>query len=264
LVSDKNKQITDSIRYAQTIQQAVLPSYQEIQTCFEEFFILFKPKDIVSGDCYWFTQQEDTFYLAVMDCTGHGVPGAFMSLLGMNLLTDIVNVMDVEEPAEILEILDYSIIELLHQKEGQNTDGMDAGLCKINYLPSGKVKITFAGAKHSLYYTKQGEFLEQKGTTRSIGGFLRSQQRKTFTNEVIELDQDEMIYLTTDGFADQNGPKTKKIGIKKFVKLLEKNSSKEVQEQKEVLENFLSNKKQNYEQRDDITVLGLKLKPLLQ
>lgn len=260
IVTDKNKQITDSIRYAQTIQQALLPSHREMQQCFEDFFILFRPKDIVSGDFYWFTQQGDTFYLAVMDCTGHGVPGAFMSLLGLNLLTDIINVMDVEEPADILNILDQSIIELLHQKEGQNADGMDAALCKISYLPNGKVSISYAGAKQSLFYTQNGELHEIKGTVRSIGGFLHTHKIKPFVTTVLELDQQEILYLSTDGFADQNGPKVKKIGGSRFKKLLYQAIDLPIPSQFKRIESYLDEKQGSYDQRDDITVVGVQLK----
>ncbi|MEM9983431.1 MAG: SpoIIE family protein phosphatase, partial [Bacteroidota bacterium] len=178
LIQATNKNVTDSIRYASTIQQAVLPDQNYMKKVFDDLFILYKPKDIVSGDFYWVTQVDNKKVIAVCDCTGHGVPGAFMSMIGAMLLTEIVSKQQVTDPAQILELLDSSVRKRLNQREGNNKDGMDVCLCVIEKQGE-EVKVEFTGAKRDLYYYSEQKLGLLKGDRRTIGGFMISEENFT-------------------------------------------------------------------------------------
>lgn len=268
----KNRMMTDSIRYAQTIQDALLPMPQDLKATLDEFFISYRPKDIVSGDFYWYEyipaeegNSVQTF-IACVDCTGHGVPGAFMTLIGSRVLTEAVRDAKLREPNEILEMLDREIRASLKQGANKlsNQDGMDLSLCRLEYNDKGEMEVTFAGSKACIYYykAKEEKIHRLSGDRRAIGGIKHAQKElsvKPFTNHKLYLKPSDMLYLSTDGLIDQNNPDRKKFGTRQFLQLLESIGKLSVQQQKGYLEMALDNHKQSEEQRDDITVLGIKV-----
>jgi serine phosphatase RsbU (regulator of sigma subunit) len=273
IIKDKNKHITDSIRYAQTIQKAILPSKAKMDKVLKEHFVLYYPKDIVSGDFFWFMhipadklpshipdeERKDKTYVAVVDCTGHGVPGAFMSMIGSTLLNDIISRSDVYAPAEILEFLHSSVVNELRQRESANDDGMDVCLCLIEAEGEGKSKITYTGAKRPLYYMEKDTdtLREIKGTNKGIGGVMK--KYRPFTNETVILENGSMLYLSSDGLPDQNNNDNRKLGSMKFKHTLQENSAMDMNEQKEALASVLYKHMGETPQRDDITVVGVKI-----
>lgn len=260
-IERKNNQITSSITYARRIQQAILPLEESIKNAFPESFILFKPRDIVSGDFYWFSNKGRKKYIAAVDCTGHGVPGAFMSMIGYSLLNQIIIENDIQKPSQILSLLHKGVKEALKQEnEGlRNSDGMDIALCSIDM----EQRIAeFSGAKRPLYLIRNNEISEIKGTKYSIGGVGEglNESERQFENHVIELQQGDQLYLTSDGFADQfGGPEDKKLMVKSFKSILTNISVLTCGEQKKALKNILENWKGNTHQTDDILVIGLKI-----
>ena len=260
IIHDKNQDITDSLRYAQTIQHAILPTAEQLNTIFSNYCLLFRPKDIVSGDFYWTAQKGDYTYFAVVDCTGHGVPGAFMSMIGSELLNEIVNANNVIIPATILSKLDYLIYKSLNQKETRNSDGMDVCLCRMEKNSDGTFNINYAGAKRPLFYIEDDVFKELKGDRKHIGGiFQKIGEAKKFTNHELTLNQGDRLYLTTDGFVDQASPDRTKIGTKKLRQFLSEKQNLTLQEQNEFLKEYLLNHQKDAIQRDDITIMGIEL-----
>jgi len=267
----QNEQIKASIRYANTIQQAMLPQEKFFKTAFTDYFILFRPKDIVSGDFYWMSHLDsdgsyyEKIFLALVDCTGHGVPGAFMSMVGIRLLNEIINEKKVYSPRRILENLDESIKKVLQQNENENEDGMDIALLLIENYSSQEKRITFSGAKHSACYVsfqnkeKNGEIQLLKGTRKSIGGTRFKNSNLLFENQEVILQKGDVMYLTSDGFIDQANSERKRFGTKEFLQLLTKNAALPMISQRETLEIALKTHQQNEEQRDDITVIGIKI-----
>lgn len=254
----KNDKITDSIRYAQTIQAAILPTNSQLEEAFQEHFLLYRPKDIVSGDFYWLNQAEDITFLAVADCTGHGVPGAFMSMIGESLLDDIVNEKQVYDPAAMLEMLNVGIRVGLKQNETDNDDGMDVCLCTIKKEHNGTFLIQYTGAKRPLYYVKDGTLGEMKGDNKEIGGYLKRKE-KAFTTQQFHLKAGDMLFLTTDGYVDQSNTKYKRLGSPLLKQLLQSNAKYPTKKQQVLLEKILDLHAQDTEQRDDITILGVRL-----
>ncbi|WP_041263769.1 SpoIIE family protein phosphatase [Bernardetia litoralis] len=268
-----NTQFTDSVRYAKTIQKAILPMKQRVQTHFEDSFVLFRPRDIVSGDFYWIYEtndpitNEEIILVAVLDCTGHGVPGAFISLIGFAILNEIVSKEHITEPAKILHRLDERLQEALRQKQSNNMDGMDVALCAIKKVNSihhstGKkqFEVTFAGAKRPFYCIKDDIFEELKGNKTSVGGITKKKEKSTFQfeQEKIILTKGDKLYLTTDGFADQNGKNQQKIGSPKLKNTFKAIHNLPFTEQKTKLEEILDIHQGKQKQRDDITILGIK------
>ena len=258
----KNKEITDSINYAQRIQDAMLKPKQNQLINIPDHFILLKPKDIVSGDFYWATKKENYWYIAAVDCTGHGVPGAFMSMLGLALLNEITARDQAISPAEILDALRYKIIKELHQSGGveDNRDGMDMSLARIQ-LDNNEVQ--WAGANNSLYIVqeldglKPGEkkLIEIKGDKQPIGFHPSS---TPFTNHRFSLKPKTQLYLFTDGFADQfGGPNGKKMMYKKFETALLQYADLGLDEQKKALSDYFEAWKKGEEQVDDVCVIGI-------
>jgi serine phosphatase RsbU (regulator of sigma subunit) len=235
-----------------------------------DHFVLYYPKDIVSGDFFWFLHipadklpanaypRVDKTYIAVVDCTGHGVPGAFMSMIGNTLLNDIVNRMQAYEPAEILELLHTSIVIELKQMEGINDDGMDVCLCLLEE-EGNATRVTYTGAKRPLYYIEKGTEIiqELKGTNKNIGGITK--KHRQFSNQSVLLPRDSVVYLSTDGLPDQNDRENNKIGSTKFKLVLQENAHKSMEEQKEALAALLFKHQNGASQRDDITVVGVKV-----
>ncbi len=258
----KNKKIIDSITYAKTIQQAILPLKSKIDKYFETF-VIFQPKDIVSGDFYWFThiEETDTTVFAVVDCTGHGVPGAFMSMIGNRLLVEVINESKITEPKEVLEKLDEGLRLALMQDETLNNDGMDMCLCTIRNNGNETYKIEFAGAKRPLFYAHDNEVQFIKGTVRGIGGRARLRRKgiKPFMSHSLVLNKGDMLYLTTDGFLDLQSPERKKFGRKNFIDLLKSGIDTSMEDQRYKIVNALDIHKGNELQIDDITIMGIKL-----
>jgi serine phosphatase RsbU (regulator of sigma subunit) len=258
----KNKKIIDSITYAKTIQQAILPLKSKIDKYFESF-VIFQPKDIVSGDFYWFTHFEDTntSVVAVVDCTGHGVPGAFMSMIGNRLLVEVVNESRIIEPKDILEKLDEGLRQALMQDETLNNDGMDMCVCTIQNNGNNTYNVEFAGAKRPLFYAHDNEVQFIKGTVRGIGGRARLRRKgiKPFVSHSLMLNKGDMLYLTTDGFLDLQSPERKKFGRKNFIDLLNSGIDKSMEEQRYKIVDALDIHKGNESQIDDITIMGIKI-----
>ncbi len=252
----QNKKINSSIQYAQNIQRAILPIVGHIRNLFENF-ILYRPKDIVSGDFYWFSQLKDMVFVAAVDCTGHGVPGAFMSMIGNSLLNEIVLEKKVTDPAKILSLLNEKIVESLRQNETENNDGMDVCLTSINTKTN---EIKFSGAKRPLFMYKQGasELNEIKGDRISIGGMNKKTEDKNFSTHTVQANSGDIIYLSSDGLTDQNNSERKRYGSNRLKELILKNISEPMDRQKEIIEDDLDFFQNNEEQRDDITLIGIK------
>lgn len=256
-ISVKNREISSSINYAKRIQKAILPDVSEIKGALPESFILYMPKDVVSGDFYWFSQIDDVILLAAVDCTGHGVPGAFMSLIGNDMLNSIAKQSPELEVSDMLELLNYKIKKALYQGEnGQGLhDGMDIALCKID-KENGVVE--FAGAYRPLYYFSGSELNESKGDRFSVGG--RRKKQSTFTSHKIELKQDQTFYIFSDGYADQfGGDDGKKYSSRRFRDLLLSIQDQPMDTQREILEVTIQAWKGEEEQTDDILVIGFRV-----
>lgn len=276
----KHREVIDSVNYAKRIQEAILPSLTEISDCFPESFVLFKPKNIVSGDFYWFSQKDGKKIIASIDCTGHGVPGAFMSVIGSTLLNQIVNEKGITDPAEILDQLNKGVNHSLHQTQtgSESRDGMDAAICCFEYgkTPDAEVakmenpgklnasasqalkKLQYAGANRSLYYIKNNMLEETKADKFPIGG-LDYNDLKKFSTHTFEINKNDTFYISTDGFADQFGQNNKKLKTKKFKEILLSIQNKSMDEQKEFLDIFIENWRENLEQTDDILIIGIRV-----
>lgn len=264
IVEDKNKHINSSLKYARTIQQAILPSKAQLNKYFDSF-IIFRPRDIVSGDFYWFSEyyakEKHCLFFAAVDCTGHGVPGAFMSLIGSRMLNTIVNEKQIINPADILEEMNTRIRKALNQDESQNTDGMDVCLMKVTCGQQSKRKMSFAGAKRPLYiYNRDTETLTTiKGTRRTIGG-VKPRENIPFESHEIEISTNDIVYLSSDGFIDQNNSERKRYGSLRLERKIQQISHLPLHQQQQELEQDLDNYQQNEVQRDDITLIGVRLK----
>ena len=262
LVDEKQKEIIDSINYAKRIQQAVLTGEDVWNKISKEHFILFKPKDIVSGDFYWaYNTPNNRSVFALADCTGHGVPGGFMSMLGNSFLNEIVVENKIFKADQILNKLRSKIINALEQKGGtQQKDGMDMSLCVWNKLDN---TLEFAGANNPLWLVRKNEnaateLVEIKADKMPIGLYL--EEEKPFTSTVIQLQAGDIIYLCTDGYADQfGGPKGKKLKYKPLIESLIKNSALDMATQKASLEIAFNDWKSNHDQVDDVSLIGVKV-----
>ncbi len=272
-LSSQKNYITSSINTAKAIQKTVFPSKEIINKYFDNF-ILFMPKDIVSGDFYWFTDISKDCRLsnikeefiscslfALVDCTGHGVPGAFMSMLANGLLNEIVNLRKIHDPKKILSALNKNVIKLLKQDTSDNVEGMDVSLCRFSKRKENKTIVIFSGAKLSLFYYKknQEEIQSIRGDRRSIGGVFFKNSKIEFTNHKLELQKDDIIYLTTDGYIDQNNKNRRRFGRIRFIKILNEIANKPLEKQREILKTQLTNWQENEMQRDDISVIGIKM-----
>lgn len=267
-IERQNENIRASIFYGLTIQQAILPDLKEIERIFESL-ILYYPKDIVSGDFYWLSNLgrnrngEETIFIAVADCTGHGVPGAFLSMIGSRMLSAIVNESKVRETDTILELIDQRLRHALNQPKSENDDGMDICLCKIIRKGGGKqenqlVYLSFSGAKRSLYLRRGGRDVEIiKGDRRTTGGGHFNPN--PFSKHELSLQKGDRIYLTTDGLMDQHSPLRIRYRAKRFVEFLNRYGNLPMKEQQVRLEQELHAYRSDENQTDDITVVGLKL-----
>ncbi|MFP4023813.1 MAG: response regulator [Thiohalospira sp.] len=257
LVRKQNKKIEDSILYAKRIQSAVLPPNRFIQHLLSEHFIFYKPRDIVSGDFYWTKQVDDRIYIAAADCTGHGVPGALMSMLGITFLNEIVNKNPSIRANEVLNELRMHIISSLRQtgSVGESRDGLDIALCIIDH---NKKSLEYAGANNPLYLIRNGELDEIKADRMPIG--IHRKAKESFNNHEITLKKDDQIYIFSDGFIDQFGGKDgRKFLTGNFKKLLIENHQKPLSEQKHILEKTFEQWKGDRKQLDDILIIGFKI-----
>jgi serine phosphatase RsbU (regulator of sigma subunit) len=259
-IEEIHKEVTDSIHYAKRLQTSALPNLKELRERFTDLFILFKPKDVVSGDFYWFAVSGDRIIFTVADCTGHGVPGAFMSMLGISLLKEIVIKGEMTRPDLILNLLRDEIIKALGQTglSGEQKDGMDISLCSVNITT---LELQWSGANLPCLIVRDGDMSELKGDKMPIAIY---EKMDSFTLQEFKLQKNDIIYLSGDGYHDQfGGPHNKKFMSKRFKELLLSISNMPMEKQKEILndkiENWETGYETKYQQTDDITVMGLKI-----
>lgn len=257
IIEKKNTQITDSIDYAKNIQDAILPLTSDIKATFSDAFILYQPKDIVSGDFYWFYHTEQYLFLSVIDCTGHGVPGAFMSLMAYNLLEKIVKQQNINNPSEILDRLNIAVLDILKQHHEESTAkfGMDMSLIRIDKATK---QLAFSGAHNSLYIINNNQLTELKADAVSIG--TKRQITSHFTNHTYQLIKKDQLYLFTDGYADQLGGENRKRFYSSQLKtLLTDTSTLPINEQQKALQHNFETWKGTIEQLDDVCIIGVKI-----
>jgi serine phosphatase RsbU (regulator of sigma subunit) len=254
------ERMDSSIRYARRMQKIVLPSEENILNYFEDYFAIYLPKDIVSGDFYWCSQLSETKTIfALADCTGHGVPGAFMTMIGNTLLHEIVDIKGIISPAQVLKNLDSAIRSTLKQNSSDNKDGMDISICLFEKRDEDTL-MTIASAKSKTYCKlSNGELEEFSGDKIYIGGGFRKEKEKEFTNFELSLQKDNIVYFTTDGFADQNNKERERFGVKALKNLLKDSMNLPLEQQKQVLVKALTKHQGVEEQRDDITLVALKI-----
>ena len=257
VITQKNEDITASIQYAKRIQNAILPAQIELDLMFPHNFVLYMPKDIVSGDFYWAARDRNVRSVAAVDCTGHGVPGAFMSVMGYSSLNQIITRTHLSKVGQILNQLDSNIRDSLRQsgQEGQSRDGMDLALCSV----VGGYTLHYAGANNPLYlYRANGEFIEIKADKRPIGG--GQYVLEDFTRHTIPLSPGDTFYIFSDGFADQfGGPRGKKYSYKKMRELMTEILPLEMTEQRVRLHEAFEEWRGDEEQMDDVLVMGIRV-----
>ena len=263
IVEEQNKDITDSIKYAERIQTAILPPDKLWHTLFPQSFVFYKPKDILSGDFYWIEQKGDLVFVAAADCTGHGVPGALISIVNYNLLNKAVLEKDLHDPADILNYVNHQLTLALHQtfQESSVKDGMDISLCVLN---TKTFELNYSGANNPIYILHQienaaTELVEVKADKFPVGAFV-DEQVQSFTSKKIQLQKNDLIYLFSDGYADQfGGDKGKKFKYKQLKDILREVQNLPMAEQCSVLENKFTNWKGKLEQVDDVLVIGIRV-----
>lgn len=267
-IKKKNSKITDSINYAKRIQEASLPQTNKIQEHLPDSFVFFRPRDMVSGDFYWFHTTEEmendfmdikeSILISAVDCTGHGIPGAFMSLIGIELLNNIASTRGIVAPDRILNELHKSVQQSLRQEDTENRDGMDMGLCLIHPKEN---SLVFAGAHNPMVLIQDGKIQTIKADKQAVGGRQKEKERR-FTAHHVEIDRPTWVYLYSDGFPDQfGGAEGRKFMSKKLKRLLLEIHQKPMAEQKDILAYTLDDWKGNTPQVDDILVIGFKLYP---
>lgn len=263
-IQRQNEYITDSIAYAKKILIALLPNLNTLNNYFEHFLV-YKPKDIVSGDFYWYAEFNEYKFVAIVDCTGHGVPGALLSILGSRLLTEIVVDKEIYETDKILTFLNFAVQKILKQKNEKianaenSNDGMDVAICRFEKTDQ-KLNVEFSGAKRPLFYydSEKKELSRISGSRKGIGGMFN--EKLDFEKVNFVLNSGDLIYLTTDGIIDQNNPLRKRLGTPQFMDILKENVTSDIEEQKNKLELSLRKWQDSEPQRDDITILALKVK----
>ncbi|MCG8309213.1 MAG: PAS domain S-box protein [Cytophagales bacterium] len=256
-IQSKNRKITESINYAKRIQGAILPNNSVIRQILPESFILYKARDVVSGDFPWFISVGDIIYFAAVDCTGHGVPGALISLIGYFLLNDIVKGRKIDDPGDILDQLDKSVTKTLRQDsdDSKTKDGMDIALCKIDLKNN---KVSYAGAHRPLYFVNNGELEEIKGNKFPIGGGIYKNQTK-FTSTEIDVKKGDSIFFCSDGFPDQfGGPENRKYGPRRLREAIVKYHKKPMAEIYKNIDNEWTEWKGDHKQTDDVLLIGVR------
>lgn len=270
IIEQKNKDLIDSITYAKNIQHAILPSHAAMQKAFPDMFVLYLPKDIVSGDFYWYASLKTTAetqyapshsaidVVAAVDCTGHGVPGAFMSLVGHTLLNQTINSPEVNTPADVIAYMHKALVNTLNKKKDEIVinDGMDMSVCAIDRA---HMKAVFSGANHVLYHVRNGVLNEIKGDKQAIG-IQSADSFKPYTNNVVELQKGDALYLHSDGFEDQfGGEKGKKYRSAHLRDFLVSIQAQSMEKQKELLFNEFVTWKGKNEQIDDVLIIGIRI-----
>ncbi|MBK8368536.1 MAG: SpoIIE family protein phosphatase [Bacteroidetes bacterium] len=254
LVQEKQKEIIDSITYAKRLQQAILPPKHFITQHLPNNFVFYHPKDIVAGDFYWMHVEGDLIFIAAADSTGHGVPGAMVSIVCSNALEKAVNEFRLTDTGKILDKTTDLVLDTFAKSGEEIKDGMDISLLCYNKLTK---QITWSGANNQLWYIYNSELIEVKADKQPIG---KSDHRKNFTTHRIHCEEGTLFYLMTDGLPDQfGGPKGKKFKYKQLQELLIANSNNSLNEQKTVISNHFNDWKGNLEQVDDVTIIGIKL-----
>jgi serine phosphatase RsbU (regulator of sigma subunit) len=261
-IDEQHKSIKSSINYAKRIQEAMLPKHELQKRLLPDSFILLKPRDSVSGDFYWFTEMKSWYnpdvIFTVADCTGHGVPGAFMSLIGINALNGIIN-KGIAETDQILSELHQEIRTALQQETTGNNDGMDVALCIYR---KEKNTLEFSGAKNSLIYIQDNKLFQVKGDVHPIGG-SRSKKEFSYKKHIVPIEKSTMIYLFSDGYRDQFGGKNNtKFMAKKLNELLLSIHQRPLPEQKEILDKTIEEWRGHQSQTDDILVMGIRLEAI--
>ena len=257
LITLQKKEITDSIRYASRIQRAILPSDEMLLQTLPQHFVVFLPRDIVSGDFFWLSQNGGKIVIVAADCTGHGVPGAFMSMLGVSFLYEIVNKEGIMQPASILNFLRDHVKHTLSQtgKKDEAKDGMDISLCVFD---PHEMKLEWAGAYNPLYLIRNGELIEYKADKMPIA--IHMNDHMSFTNHEIALQKGDSFYISSDGYADQfGGADGRKFMSKKYKELLLQICNKPMDEQKSIILKEHLDWKGHHEQVDDILVMGVRV-----
>lgn len=275
IIEQKNKDITDSINYAKRIQEAILPTEEEMKDVLDDSFVYYRPKDIVSGDLYWANSVTTTpkdgpgrkmALVAALDCTGHGVPGAFMSIVGHTILEQTLTEPTVNNPGEALDYLSKGVIRTLKQKAGDDfsiKDGMDIALCAFE--PETR-ELYFAGANNPLYIIRDKQLIQINGDKQPIGAYIKEQ--RPFTSHAVKMEKGDCVYIFTDGIADQfGGPRGKKYKYKQLQQLLIEYNHLPMQEQLNVVAkamhdwmNYPSDNPAGYEQTDDMLLIGFRVK----
>ena len=253
----QKQEITDSILYASRIQKAILPPDKVLEKNIKDHFILYMPRDIVSGDYYWMTEVNEKSVVVAADCTGHGVPGAFMSMLGVSFLNEIVNKQNVLQANEILNKLRKNVVDSLHLtgKEGEAQDGMDIAVLVIDHK---KKQLEYAGAYNPLYLIRNNELREYKADKMPIG--IHFMKNDSFTNNILDYQDKDCLYIFSDGYMDQfGGDKGIKFMAKKFKELILSIHTKKFDEQAEILLSTFNQWRGNIAQIDDVLIVGLKL-----
>jgi serine phosphatase RsbU (regulator of sigma subunit) len=252
----KNKSITDSLNYAQRIQEALLPSEDYFRKHFKESFILYMPRDIISGDFYWIGDKNDRVFVVAADCTGHGVPGALMSMIGHDMLEKSIDSDSIEHPSEVLDIMSKGIEKTFNREKNVGSiirDGMDIGLCVVDKKNR---KIEFSGALFSLFIIRDNRIIDLKGDRFTLG---TTPAGITYTNNEIDLKEDDMMYLFSDGYVDQfGGTENKKFKYRRFRYLLNTIHRWPVEDQKSILKENIKTWMGTNPQVDDILVMGFK------
>lgn len=257
-VRDKNKKINDSINYAERIQDAILPNTEVIKRDLPESFIYFLPRDVVSGDFPWYMKKGDDIFISAVDCTGHGVPGALISIIGYFLLHDVVVAQGIEEPGKVLDSLDASVVKTLRQDDENSKlkDGMDIGFCRINTKDN---IVEYAGAHRPLYLVRDGELIEFKGNKFPIGGGSSYKNKTNFTNHRIEVKKGDAIYFFSDGYPDQfGGPNDRKFGPKRIKQMITEKEYVNFDEMYTEVSTQFDNWKEGTKQTDDVLLIGIK------
>lgn len=255
-IERQQKELQESLRYASSIQSSLLLEEKSFKKIFPESFILYLPRDIVSGDFYWICRKKHTIVIVAADCTGHGVPGAFMSILGISFLNEIVS-RDIPRANIILNRLRENIMKSLHQTGDiyEHKDGMDIALCICDLE---KRKLQFSGAFNPMYLIRNGELNEVRGDKMPIG--IAPTEERSFTNHVLDLRKNDLIYIFSDGFADQfGGPEDRKFRYRPFKELLVRIHKQDMGKQKKLLEQKFYNWKGEVDQVDDILIIGFKI-----
>jgi serine phosphatase RsbU (regulator of sigma subunit) len=257
-IQDKNRKIEDSINYAQRIQSSILPDIRSVREYLPKSFIYYKPRDVVSGDFPWFFQRGNDIYIAAVDCTGHGVPGALLSFVGYFLLNNIVDHDRNMTAADVCDMLHYGVRRTLKQdtEEAEARDGMDIAFCKVNYHEK---ELQFAGAHRPLYQLRDGELIEYKGDRKAIGGIPhRKKEEEKFTNYVIKFKRGDKFFFFSDGLPDQlGGAEEKKYSPKRIRDLILENKNLPIEKYSPLFSEDFEQWRGEGKQIDDVLLIGI-------